>query len=172
MPMPNIRQSDPSLLSDLLQFEKMERPWQPAELAAVLRHQLAAPVEFDLAGMGGAVAGRLRTLAASQGLLLKSVGDLLRHPQPPIELLEMLKDFAKAHVLHPHSPLPREIATVLYYASILVAMSRCDRQITKLDSDPLSEGVADLLRQEWLDDSMRALFTDGLGRLSVPEADQ
>jgi hypothetical protein len=172
MPTPNIRQSDPSLLSDLLHFEKLERPWQPAELEAVLRHQLAAPVEFDLAGMGEAVADRLRTLAASQGLVLKSVGDLLRHPHPPIELLEMLKDFAKAHVLHPRSPLPREIAAVLYYASIFAAMSRCDRQITKLDSDRLRAGVAELLPQEWLDQSIRALFIEGLCRLSGSEADQ
>jgi hypothetical protein len=96
----------------------------------------------------------------------------LQHPHPPIELLEMLKDFAKAHALHPRSPLPREIATVLYYASILVAMNRCDRQITKLDSNLLRASVADLLPQEWLDESIRAVFTEGLCRLSGSEADQ
>ena len=70
--------------------------WNPAELAAILKHQLSAPIQVDLTAMEQRLAARLRLAAGAQGLLLKSFGDLLHHPNPPLELLKLTKDFAKA----------------------------------------------------------------------------
>ena len=77
-----------------------------------------------LTAMEQRLAARLRLAAESQGLLLKSFGDLLHHPNPPLELLRLTKDFAKACRLSRSGPLPREIATLLYFASIIVAWVR------------------------------------------------
>ena len=141
------------------------RIWNPAELAAILKHQLSAPIQVDLAGLEQRLASQLRLSAASQGLLLKSFGDLLNHPNPPLELLRITKDFAKACRLTREGPLPCEIATVLYFASIIVAMVRCRRRITRLADADLRRGVEQCLAQAWLDAPTRQLFEDGLKAL-------
>jgi hypothetical protein len=139
-----------------------ERIWNADELEAILKHQLSAPIEVDLASLERRLAAQLRLAAASHGLLLKSFGDLLHHPNPPLELLKLTKDFAKACRLSRGGPLPREIATVLYFASIVVAMVRCQRRITRLDDADTRHGVEQCLAQTWLDAATRQLFEDGL----------
>ena len=137
-----------------------ERIWHPDELAAILRHQMTTPLQVDLSGIDGA-AKRLHDAAGASGLILKSFGDLLQHPHPPLALLKMMKDFAKACRISPASALPREISSVIYFASIIAAMTRHSRRITKLDNAALRDAVAWALAQPWLDDITRAVFLDG-----------
>jgi hypothetical protein len=142
------------------------RIWNPAELEAILKHQLSAPIRVDLVSMEQRLASQLRLAVESQGLLLKSFGDLLYHPNPPLELLRLTKDFAKACRLSHGGPLPREIATILYFASIVVAMVRCRHRITRLDDAEIRHGVEQCLAQSWLDSRTRQLLDDGLKALS------
>ena len=159
--------SDPHGMAALLDTGSgEERIWHPDELEAILKHQLSAPIEVDLVSLERHLAARLRLAAASQGLLLKSFGDLLHHPNPPLELLKLTKDFAKACRLSRGGPLPREIATVLYFASIVVAMVRCRRRITRLDDADTRQGVEQCLAQSWLDAATRQLLEDGLKALA------
>jgi hypothetical protein len=74
----------------------------------------------------------------------------------------LTKDFAKRHLGHPESPLPPEIAKVLYLASIIVAMLRCHRRITRLRDAELREGLGWAMNQQWLDEPTRSLFREGL----------
>src|SRR5689334_5650423 len=78
-------------------------PWLPQELRAVLAHELAKPVRFDLSTLESGVAAQVKALAEADGLVLKSLAELLLHPRPPVELLRLVKDFAKAHQAHPES---------------------------------------------------------------------
>jgi hypothetical protein len=142
------------------------RIWNAAELAAILKHQLSAPIRVDLATLEQRLASQLRLAAESQGLLLKSFGDLLHHPNPPVELLKLTKDFAKACRLSRGGPLPREIATVLYFTSIVVALTRCQRRITRLEDTDIRKGVEQCLAQNWLDATTRQLLEDGLKALA------
>ena len=132
----------------------------PNELAAILRHQMTTSLQVDLAGVGGA-AGRLKEEAAAGGLLLKSFGDLLQHPHPPLALLKMMKDFAKACRISPASALPREISSIIYFASIMAAMTRRSRRITKLSDGDLRQALRWALMQPWLDDITRTVFLEG-----------
>jgi len=158
--------SDSHTLAALLDAgEEDNRVWNPAELAAILKHQLSAPIQVDLTAMEQRLAARLRLATESQGLLLKSFGDLLHHPNPPLELLKLTKDFAKACRLSRGGPLPREIATVLYFASIVVAMVRCRRRITRLDDAETCRGIKQCLAQSWLDAPTRQLLEEGLKAL-------
>ena len=160
-PAKNLLETDPHQLASLIGDDDIgERIWNPDELAAILRHQLTTPLHVDLAGLGTA-AGRLKNEAAAGGLLLKSFGDLLQHPHPPLALLKMMKDFAKACRVSPDSPLPREISSVIYFASIVAAMTRRSRRITKLGDDALREAVRWALAQPWLEGITRGLFLDG-----------
>ena len=156
-------ETDPKLLASLIAEDDDhigERIWNHDELAAILRHQLTTPLHVDLAGLGGA-AGRLKEEAAASGLLLKSFGDLLAHPRPPLGLLKMMKDFGKACRISPGCAMPREISSVIYFASILVAMTKRSRRITKLSDSDLRKAVRWALDQPWLEDITRTIFLDG-----------
>lgn len=137
-----------------------ERLWRDEELGAILRHQLSAPMQVDLINLERGLAVKVRNLADSLGLTLKSFGDLLAHPNPPVELLKVTKDFAKACRLSPRGTVPREVASVLYFASIAAALVRCRRRITGLTNDALDQGFRWTLARPWLDAPTRELIEE------------
>src|SRR4051795_11531353 len=100
-------------------------PWPSADLGEILRHQLDAPLSSVLPGQPDAV----------------RVGELLNDPTPQVELLRDLKTFAKSADTRPDGPLPREVATALYYAAILAALVRGGDRITELDDAALRVGT-------------------------------
>ena len=57
--------------------------------------------------------------------------------------------------------MPREISSVIYFASILVAMTKRSRRITTLGDKSLRDAVRWALAQPWLDEITRAVFLDG-----------
>jgi hypothetical protein len=140
------------------------RVWTEAETAAVLAHQLSAPVVFDLGGLDPEAAALLGRLAAREGLLVRSFRDLFLHPQPPLDLLRLTKDFAKAHLSDPESPLPREVAMVLYYASIAAAHLHRLPEISRLPPSEVQLGARWALAKSWLDPALRRLFESLLSR--------
>lgn len=163
----SILDSDPGRLASLMDMDDgAGRLWSEDELAAILRHQMSAPLQVDLGGLQKGLPGRLQTLAAAKGLLLRSFGDLLHHPNPPVELLILTKDFAKACRISADSPIPREIATLLYFASIAVARLRCGRRITALTDAAVRKGLDWALGRPWLDEATRSLCEEGLRSLS------
>ena len=137
------------------------RLWEPAELGAILEHQLSAPLECDLSHLEKDLARRLDELDSAPGKPIKTFADLLHHPHPPVELLELTKRFAKACRTRRDGPLPGEIATVLYFLSIAVALAKCDRRITKMDDQSLRYSLDWALKQPWLDASVRELLREG-----------
>lgn len=144
--------SEPGSLASMLEVGwETGRPWGEGDLAAVLRHQFAAPVGCDL-GPAGADA------SADRRAGIRTFGDLLHHPAPPVELLVLAKDFAKASRADPHAPLPKEIAAVLYFAAIVVARRRCGARISQLSPEELRAGVDWVLAQPWVDAATRGLF--------------
>jgi hypothetical protein len=116
-------------------------PWDAQELGAVLRHQLAAPLP--------PVAGPAPVDTFDQ---------LLRHPSPPLTLLESVKDFAKAARQNPAAGLPEEVAAVIYFAAIVVANRRCGVRISRLSDEELRSGVEWVLAQPWIAADIRVLF--------------
>jgi hypothetical protein len=137
-----------------------DRLWEPAEFRAIVEHLLQSPMQFDLAGLEPGVSGKLARLTESQGLLLKSFGDLLRHPLPPLELLELTKEWAKANRECPESSLPPEVVSVLYYACIAAALARLGKRITKLSDAQLQTGFAWSASQPWAGDELNQLFSE------------
>jgi len=134
--------------------------WKPEELGAILEHQLSAPLELDLIGLQRPLVERLR-VAREGNPPIQSFRDLLNHPLPPVDLLDAVKQFAKASRGCPDAPLPDEIATVFYFLSIVVALTKCGQRITHLDDQSLRHGLDWALGQSWLDDSTRRLFEAG-----------
>jgi hypothetical protein len=146
--------------------EERAKLWRPDELAAIFRHQMSAPMLVDLGSFDSRTATKLRTLSEAQGLLLKSFSDLFHHPAPPIELLELIKDFAKANMDHPESGLPDEIAAALYYTSIAAALVRLDACISQLPDADLKRGLRWTMEQAWLDEKTKELLAGALEKVS------
>ncbi len=147
--------------------EERARLWRPDELAAIFRHQISAPMLVDLGSFDPRTATRLKTVSEAQGLLLRSFADLLHHSAPPVELLKLVKDFAKANLDHPESGLPTEIASVLYYTSIASALVHLDMWISKLPDADLRRGLDWTLAQTWLDDATKELLAKALEKITA-----
>jgi hypothetical protein len=157
----DVRESDPRMLARMLDLQSnREGLWEPGELGQILEHQLAASVESDLLGADQGLAEQLR-LKCTVEPPIETFKDLLHHPAPPIELLERTKQYAKASRGHSESPLPDEVASVLYLLSIVVALAKCGRRITKLSDDRLRLSLDWALGQSWLDASTRSLLKQG-----------
>lgn len=144
--------------------------WSRDDLAAVFGHQWSAPLAVDLGGLEESLADRVRTLATAKGLLLRSFGDLLRHKDPPLALLELSKEFAKRSLHSPHASIPHDVARVLYFASIAAALSRCERRITTLSDDEITEGISWALSRDWVTAGARDVLSAGLEAVHPPGA--
>lgn len=165
-----IQQADPHRLADLIDLDPQpERPSGPADLAGLLRFQLAAPLEADLERLGPGLCHRMAAKAAAGSRRPPGKGsdraagpvdaggvqpfntfaDLLAHPEPPLELLDLVKQFAKRSRQDAGGHLPTEIAAVLYSVSIGVALLRRGTRISGLSADELRSGIEWARAQTW-----------------------
>jgi RNA polymerase sigma-70 factor (ECF subfamily) len=142
----------------------LDLPHAPADPADLLRQVLAAPLALDLT-----VAEAAPAEGGGAGPVPKTLGDLLRHPNPLPAWLELAKEFAKENRHDAESPLAPEVATLLYYASIAAALACCGRRITRHDDDTLRQGFRWGREQPWLDEATRGLLDEGLRRLGGTE---
>ena len=132
--------------------------WRPEEFGAIFRHQLTAPLRTDLAGLAPQLGEKLAGLRTPDGRPVATFGDLLRHPVPPVPLLELVKEFAKTSRRPGRRQLPPEVASMLYYLSIGIALFRCDHRLTRLSDPALREGFRWASAQPWADEATRDLL--------------
>jgi hypothetical protein len=127
--------------------------WHDRDFADVLAHQLRAPLVVDLAkvGLGN---------AALHPCQVTTFNELLHHPNPDMELLMLCKNFAKAVRFDPDWPLPAEVATVLYLASIAAARIRINTRISAMSDHELRASGEWALAQAWVDPQTKSLFFD------------
>lgn len=152
-------------------FETRTTPgWSDDELASMVDHQLTAPLSFDLSRLQGVDKKQVLDLALNDNSLIVTFCDLLTHPKPPVALLSMVKEYAKASMDHPASPLPRPIASVFYYAAIAAAQVRLNQTLTQLDHPALRQGLKWALNQPWLGQTLQSLLTTALQSLDETES--
>src|SRR5271154_1131399 len=134
----NLDHLSPAQLAQLLDLNSA--PEWPAreDAAAILRHQLAAPLLPDLLATPGAEPARLQALIQNR-LGAESFLRQLTTINPSLELLEAIKRFARFANETPSHPLRGNAAMILYYAAIAAALLRCNARITQLSDDKLRE---------------------------------
>jgi hypothetical protein len=160
--------SQARMLSQMMDLEAAsDALWKVDELEAILLHQLEASLETDLTTIDASVAERLRGPAASKDQPIGSFRNLLWHARPPVELLDLTKRYAKRCRTQPESPLPKEIATALYYLAIAVARVKSDRPISTLDDQKIRQGLEWAVEQTWLDRTTRELVTEMIRTLEA-----
>lgn len=168
----DILNASPGKVAELLGMGGVPaRVWRPQEIAAVFKHQMSAPVAVDLDTLPSKLQEQLRFLSDAGGLLLKSFRDLFQHPSPPVELLVLVKDFAKMNLNQSASLLPNEVAAAVYYLSIAAALVRLNRRISALKDDELSTGFRLVLAQDWLDEPSRQLLDHAADKLLTGRRD-
>jgi hypothetical protein len=151
----DLHHSEPRALAQLMALDESEHGWREEDLREILEHQLRAPLLFDLRGIGENDA--FVTVPKEQVSEIRSFGELFRHPEPPVGLLWLVKEFAKAGDKRPDNPLPPQIATVLYYAAIVTARLRHGQNISTLSEESLREGVEWAIGRKWIGE-LRELF--------------
>jgi len=148
-------------LLTLMDLGEESRVWQAQELGAILKHQLHAPLRLALGDFSGQVAQKMDGLA---GAAPGTLDELFRQAHPSCELLTLTKVFAKSCNVA-DGPLPREIAVLLYYLSIAAAEVRCEKRLTELSDESLIRGLAWCGAQIWLDQPIRLVILEALGRV-------
>ncbi|NQT91883.1 MAG: hypothetical protein HQ559_03910 [Lentisphaerae bacterium] len=145
------------------------RLWSADDLRDVLNHQWSAPLAVDLSGLTVENAERVEMLATSKGLLLRSFGDLLEHPHPPLSLLVLTKEFAKRCLSSSNGAVPHDVARVLYFASIATALDRCSLRITKLGDKQIADGISWALSLDWIPTGARGVLAAGSNAITGTE---
>lgn len=159
----DLQSTDPRFLARFLDVDDVPRRlWSQEELEAILRHQLASSVQLDLETLGAAFASRLHAFPVAQQPGRLAFRELFQLPSPPLELLNLVKQFAKASRVRGESVLPAEIATVIYLISIVVARLRCGQRITEQSDESLLYGIQWVIDQRWVDDQTRNQFREAL----------
>jgi len=133
-------------LSELIAFDAQGRAIWPAR-------QLAEMLGEPLAKFGG------KLVAPAE---IRTVRELLEHPNPPIELLVSVKDLSKRR---PKDLFPPEMALLLYYGSIAAAMVRCGQRISKLRDEDLRNGFSWAIKELWVPEKVCELFRQAISKL-------
>jgi hypothetical protein len=160
---PDLHDTDARLLARFLDVgDEPRRLWPHEELGAILRHQMATSVQLDLETLGSPFRARLYALAVDQQPGTRTFEELFHQPTPPLDLLQLVKQFAKASRVRGESVLPAEIATVIYLTSIVVARLRRGQRITEQSDESLLYGIQWVIDQPWVDEKTRTLFRQAL----------
>jgi hypothetical protein len=150
-------------VGDLIELSDGVQPdWLPEELAAILRHQLNAPLHVDLAALVPEVLRELQCGGVSDEQLNQRFGELLLSRTPSLDLLQAIRRLVKRIDGNDSGVgVPREIGWVIYLAAVLAARVRLNQKIGSAD-DPTLRGWTDwAMQQTWLDESLRPLLTEG-----------
>src|SRR6266567_4102254 len=84
------------LLSLMSLDETSPDQWRPEDIAAIVRHQFSAPLEFDLSDTQESKSSALRqSLTEAGAKRIRCFEDLLFHSEPPLPLLKLSKEFFK-----------------------------------------------------------------------------
>ncbi|MEZ4601225.1 MAG: hypothetical protein R2940_15655 [Syntrophotaleaceae bacterium] len=137
-------------------------PWAAGDFKAILEHQLHTPLISESERFGEIsrqpaerVAGRLSVLSC------RTFQDILQHPSPSVEVLQWIKDFAKAAVKN-DSDLPKEVGRVLYILAILRAQATHRACITTMPPLEIKNEAYRSLTFPWLPDGIQKLIRDSL----------
>ena len=118
--------------------------WREDELHAIFRHQLDTPLDVDLGPAQGESMDPALTF-----------GQLLRSPNPSIERLRQVKQFAKSCGSRDDGRLPRQVAAALYISAIAAATIGCDEPITESSAEELGAKLSWAASLDWLPDDLR-----------------
>jgi hypothetical protein len=152
-----------AILIDLMQTEgEGAGHLSPADLSALLRHQLRTPIALEAEELADARGGR-EDLQAVVDRAQVTFGDVIRASEASDPLLRLVKTYAKRHLAE-DGGLPEPVARFLYVAAVLRARSLGDRTMSGLDDASLEAEARRILTARWLPPEAREILRAGLAR--------
>jgi hypothetical protein len=163
-----VNDTEPGTLARLLNLrEQQDDPWSTNDLAQLLQHQLDQNLMSDLSSIAPGAAETVKSQFADVHKAPETYRQLFQYPSPPVRVLELGKEMAKASRKDNESPLPSEISEYLYYAFIAVALVRSSRVISSLSERELQRGIGWALRRTWGDRDIALLLNDAADGLEA-----
>jgi hypothetical protein len=138
-------------------------------LASVFQHQMNALLAVDLCMMLPPGAPGIAELCQACGGRLLTFADLTVHPRPSMDLLRLLKDFAK--VTRADGTLPKAVATLLYCLALSLAIIRLGQSSTRLDERHLRKALHWAVSLAWIDSQARSALEQALQSLGPEVGD-
>jgi len=161
---PNLRKTDLKQLAVLWQqHDDISVDWRSDELAAIFDHLWTAPLADELAKGGPDSRDRQETRPSTPDQPPGTLRELLEHPQPPLDLSEQVKEFAKR--ARRDKSLPVDVAAVVYSAAICAASVRLEQRITSVDDGSLKSRIRWAASHDWIPPTIQRLFEEALGKL-------
>ena len=163
-----VKSGSTRLLSLINLDETTPDPWNPDDIAAMVRHQFMAPLDFDLSAVEetkteGTAPRQTLTQAATAHI--RTFEDLLFHAEPPLELLRLSKEFFKSRTQSQRKDSPEwQVAYLFYLLSILVGRRR-DPRISGLTRAELLRATEWALSRVRVDRKTRKLLAQARKRL-------
>lgn len=166
-----LERSHPTVLGQLFELGRGDAfDWTSAERGGLLRHQLdlplgPAPGPAPGADVGDQAADEPAT--GPDGWEARTHRELFAAEDPPLDRLRVIKSRAKhginaAALDDADGQLPREVATVVYYAALAAARVNAETSITQLDDAAFRTGLHWALDLAWVDEPVRGLLTAAL----------
>ena len=139
--------------------------WSNEDLASILSHQLRVPLAVDLTQVDAPEPARRELAARIARNPDETFAAVLFSPNPPLEILSTIKDFAKLLRSGPDAPIPAEVATMIYYAAIAAALAQKNHRLSELGDAELRKGLDWARGRKWIDATMRELLDTACARL-------
>ncbi len=149
----------------LLDLNRHAGEWQEDEFKDILHHQMQAPLNFDLKRYEEKELYAAEEMQSYDPLFekdIKTFDQLLHHPRPPLSLLKLCKRFARDNRFSAGGSLPDEVATVIYYAAVVVALGHYGERITTLSHSEIQRGVCWIMGRRWVSKKTRKLLQNAL----------
>lgn len=130
-------------------------PLSPNELRAALEHALDCPLPELLGLTPDAFQRKMQDASFPLTAVCPSFRALIASPQPPLLLLQLLKDHSKHCRRSGNSKLPPEVATAIYYLCVVAARNSLGTSIASLSCEQFNKGVRWLKAQSWISASLQ-----------------
>jgi len=137
-------------------------PVSEHELAELFEDVLKHPCAFAVDMLPPEKVEQIRRFCEAEGVLsFQSLRSLLCCSRPPIELLYLLKEFAKACRMSPGGDLPDAVASALYFLTTGLAKKHygeLQREFSSISDADLRSGIDWFRAQPWIDPALKQLL--------------
>ena len=129
----------------------------------MLEHEMGSKLRETMGNYLSGVHGPIECWAKLDPSI-DSLVDVLDHPDPPLDVLVSMKDYAKAMHADPSCEIPDAVPNVIYFVAIALGRVRCRQSITQLEHDVVRSGLSWVSGEEWIPLQLRHICQEALSQ--------
>ena len=141
-------------------------------LGAILRSHLESPLGIELVRLNPGAPPTDVSFGAGATLFAEDLDDIFCQGNPSLSVLRLIKDSAEVSISNAPDSCPAEVAWLIYFVSIAVALSSCATHISDLTVEDTLRGLRWAMQQPWVDESTKFILRGGVaGGVAMLERD-